>query len=257
MGILLTARWDPGEQISEFADKLFQHILGTEYKGMYILVKESYQGLFAYLNQELSSASRQIGLGPKLWNNSAYSLMETVAKNVCIPIAGAFITVVLCWELIHLVQESNSMNTVKPEKLFLILLKFGLCLFVCAYSFKIVMGFCDLGVWAVRQLRATTQTFISMEAPSMESIGLREELSKYEFVDLLRMTGYLILINLAKLGVWVCSLLVYVRVMIWFVEYLIYASVASIPYSTWINKEWSQVGMKSHQLFWENSSSTQ
>lgn len=230
-------------QISEFADKLLQYILGAEYKGMYTCVEESFQGLFDSLNQELSSASRQIGLGPRLWNSSAYSLMETVAESVCIPIAAAFITVIFCWELIHLVQEKNSMQDVKPERLLLVLMKFALCLMVCAYSFKIVMGFCDLGIWAVRQLRTMTQTAVSMDAPSMEDMGLSAELTRYEFVDILRMLGYLILINLAKLGVLVCGVIVYIRVMLWFVEYLIYASVSPIPYSTWVNREWSQVGM--------------
>lgn len=242
MGILLTARWNPVDQISEFADKLLQHLLGAEYKGMYICVEESFQGLFDSLNQELSSASQQIAEGPKLWNSSAYSLMESVAENVCIPIAAAFITVIFCWELIHLVQEKNSMQDVKPERLLIVLMKFALCLIVCAYSFKIVMGFCDLGIWAVKQLRTMTQTSISMDAPSMEDI-VPAELDRYEFVDLLRMAGYLILINLAKFGVWICGIIVYIRVMMWFVEFLIYASVSPIPYSTWVNREWSQVGM--------------
>lgn len=232
-----------GDQVSEFADKLFQHILEREYQGSYILVEESYQGLFDILNQELSSASRQIGSGPKMWNNSAYSLMEMVAENVCIPIAGAFITIIFCWELLHLVQDSNAMQNVKPERLMFVLMKFCLCFIVCVHSFKIVMAFCDLGVWATKELKTTAQTFISMEAPSVEDIGLKAELERYEVADLLRITGYLIFINLAKVGVWICSLLVYVRIMIWFVEYLIYASISPIPYSTWINKEWAQVGM--------------
>lgn len=240
MGILLTA--DMNNPVGEFVDKLLQHLLGAEYKGMYICVEENFQGLFDSLNQELSSASQQIAEGPKLWNSSAYSLMESVAENVCIPIAAAFITVIFCWELIHLMQEKNSMQDVKPEKLLLVLMKFALCLIVCANSFKIVMGFCDLGIWAVSQLRTMTQTSISMVAPSMEDI-VPAELDRYEFVDLLRMAGYLILINLAKFGVWICGIIVYIRVMLWFVEFLIYASVSPIPYSTWVNREWSQVGM--------------
>lgn len=240
MGIILSA--DTGNPISEFADKLFQHILGSEYQGSYILVEKSFQGLFDSLNQELSSASRQIGLGPRLWNSSAYSLMEMVAENVCIPIAGAFITIIFCWELLHLMQDSNAMQNVKPERLMFVLMKFCLCFIVCIHSFEIVMGLCDIGIWATKQISQTSVS-VNMEAPSMEAIGLPAELPRYEFVDLLRMTGYLILINLAKVGVWICSLLVYVRIMIWFVEYLIYASVSPIPYSTWMNREWSQVGM--------------
>lgn len=241
MGILLTA--DMNNPIGEFVDKLLQYLLEAEYKGMYICVEESFQGLFTSLNQELTSASQQIAEGPEQWNGSAYGLMESVAENVCIPIAAAFITVIFCWELIHLVQEKNSMQDVKPERLLIVLMKFALCLFVCANSFKIVTGIFDIGIWATRQLRAMTQTAVSMDAPSMADIELSAELTRYEFVDLLRMVGYLILINLAKFGVWICGIIVYIRVMMWFVEFLIYASVSPIPYSTWVNREWSQVGM--------------
>ena len=137
---------------SEFAGELLQWIGKTLYTGLYASTEESLQGLFDSLNGALSSASRQITKGPKLWNDSAYSTVQGIAENVCIPIAAVFITVVFCWELIHLVQESNNMNMVKPERLLIVLLKFGLCLFVCAYSFKLVMGICDLGMWAGRHL---------------------------------------------------------------------------------------------------------
>lgn len=232
------------EQVSEFADKLIQMIMKTVYSGLYLSVAESLQGLFDSLNEDLSSASRQITKGPKLWNGSAYSTVQGIAENVCIPIAAVFITVVFCWELIHLVQESNNMNMVKPERLLIVLLKFGLCLFVCAYSFKLVMGICDLGMWAARHLRMETQSSVSIDvSPTLDDLGLSAELNRYEPIDLLRMFGYFVMLKITKLGVWVCGIVVYIRVMLWFVEYLIYASVAPIPYSTWMSKEWSQVGM--------------
>lgn len=230
---------------SEFADKLVQWILKTVYAGLYKSVEDSLQGLFDSLNHELSSASLQITTGPRLWNGSAYSTVQSVAENVCIPIAAAFITVIFCWEMIHLVQEKNSMQDVKPERLLIVLMKFALCLMVCAYSFKIVMGFCDIGMWAARQL---TQTSVSIDmTPTMADLGL-EENPPDDTVELLlelllELLGYKIILFLAKFGIWICGTLVYIRVMIWFVEFLIYASVAPIPYSTWVNKEWSQMGM--------------
>lgn len=237
------------DAISEFAEKGIRWIFETVYKGLYGIVEKSMQGLFDSLNTQFHSASLQITKGPRLWNSSAYSTVQAVAENVCIPIAGAFITVIFCWELIHLVQEKNSMQDVKPEKLLIILLKFGLCLMVCAYSFRIVMGFCDIGMWAARQLRLITKTTVSIEmAPALEDLGLEPDPGVYTDLiqllgQLIELAGYQIMLVLAKFGVWICGIIVYVRVMIWFVEFLIYASMAPIPYSTWVNREWSQVGM--------------
>ena len=168
--------------------------------------------------------------------------MQSISENVCIPIAAAFITVVFCWELIHLVQESNSMQNIQPERLMIVLIKFALCLVVCAYSFKIVMSFCDIGTWAARKLRAETQTSVSIAmAPSMDELGLPAD--EYTLENLMELAGYKVTLVIASFGIWICGILVYIRVMLWFVEYLIYASPAPIPYSTWMNKEWSQMGM--------------
>lgn len=231
-----------GQAVSEFWDKLLQLIIKSVYTALYQSVGESLQGLFDSLNRELSHASRQITRGPKLWNESAYGLMQDISENVCIPIAAVFITVIFCWELIHLVQESNSMQNIQPERLMLVLIKFALCLVVCAYSFRIVMGFCDLGTWAARQLREMTQTSVSISmAPSLADLGLPED--EYTLENLMKLAGYKVTLVLASFGIWICGILVYIRVMLWFVEYLLYASTAPIPFSTWMNKEWSQTGM--------------
>ena len=77
----------------------------------------------------------------------------------------------------------------------------------------------------------------------MSDLGVEEKPNTYTLGDTAELGGYWITLNLAKVGVWVCGILVYIRTMMWFVECLIYASAAPIPYSTWINKEWSQMGM--------------
>lgn len=232
------------DAISEFAEKLVQWILKTLYNGLYRSVENSLEGLFDSLQQEITKASINITSGPKLWNSSAYSTMQTVAESVCIPIAGAFITLIFCWELIHLVMDSNAMQNVKPDKLMFILIKFCLCLIACARSFQIVMAFCDLGIWAASQLRTTTQTNLTF-TPTLAELGISNPPpgEEYTLELILELAGYKIILSLAKIAVLICGILVYIRVMLWFVEFLLYASMAPIPYSTWMNKEWSQVGM--------------
>lgn len=228
---------------SEFAGELLQWIGKTLYTGLYASTEESLQGLFDSLNGALSSASRQITKGPKLWNDSAYSTVQGIAENVCIPIAAVFITVVFCWELIHLVQESNSMHNIPPERLMIVLLKFALCLVVCAYSFKIVMSFCDLGIWASAKLGGHTSTSLWNFQLTLEDMGIDPTPEKITFSAVMELAGYKVMLAIGTVGIWICGAIVYVRVMLWFIELLLYASPAPIPYSTWMNKEWSQMGM--------------
>ncbi len=226
---------------SEFFDSLLQLILKSIYDPLYKSLEKSFNDIFSILNYEVSKTSGRIIGGPAAWNQSAYSIIQSIAEDVCIPIAAAFITVIFCWELIHLVQESNSMQNVSQEKIFLVLMKFALCMFVCAYSFKIVMGFYDIGAMAAKQV--TGRTSIQFSGIELEDLGLIATPTEYTVGMLMQLAGYKIILFVGKLGIMICSMLIYIRSMFWFVEFLLYASVAPIPYSTWVNKEWGQVGM--------------
>lgn len=228
--------------VSEFFNKLLQQILKAVYDPLYESVQNSFDGLFRMLNDEVSKASANIRIGPKQWDSQAFATVEGISETVCIPIAAAFITVIFCWELIHLVQEGNSMGSARPDKIMMVLLKFGLCLLVCAKSFDIIMGFYDIGAWAATQLGSVASSDIQEFNVELDEI-LDPAPEEYTVGILMKLCGYKIILFVGKIGIAVCGAIVYVKVMLWFMEILLYASVAPIPYSTWVNKEWSQVGM--------------
>ena len=227
--------------VSEFFHNLMQMILKSIYDPLYESLQQSFNDMFSILNYEVSKTAGRIIGGPAAWNQSAYNLMQTISESVCIPIAGAFITVIFCWELIHLVQESNSMQNVSQEKIILVLMKFALCMFVCAHSFKIVMSFYDVGATASKWLQGGIS--IQFTDIKLEDLGLIESPAEYTVGMLMQLAGYKIILAIGKIGIIICSALIYIRVMFWFIEFLLYASVAPIPYSTWVNKEWGQIGM--------------
>ncbi len=229
--------------VSEFVDKVVQSIWKIFYAGLYESTRKSLEGLFDSLNQEVDKATNLISAGPKNWNDTAYSLMQNVSENVCIPLAAAFITVIFCWEIIHLVQESNSMQNIQPERLMLVLMKFALCLIVCTYSFQIVMAFCDLGIWASENLGGLTGDSVGEFKLTLEDLGIDPSPERITLAAVMELGGYKVMLAIGTVGIWICGVLVYVRVMLWFIELLLYASTAPIPYSTWMNREWSQMGM--------------
>lgn len=228
-----------GVDLSEFGDKLIKMVLKALYDGMYAAVEKQFNGLFDSLNHQIGKAASDIMNGPKEWNSGAFGTVQSVAETVCIPIAASFITVIFCWELIHMMQESNSMNEVKPDKIMLTLMKFALCLFVCAKSFDIVMGFYDVGAWAASKISGSTVEQFGVNLGDF----LPKEPDEYTVLMIFDLAGYWLIIGIGRVVIFICSALVYIRVVLWFLEFLMYAAAAPIPYSTWINKEWSQVGM--------------
>ena len=228
--------------VSEFFDNIWQNVLKKLYDALYDSVQGSFDALFDILNNEVAKASTNITGGVKGWNSTAFDLVRTISETVCIPLAASLITIIFCWELIHLIQENNNMGNVKPDRIMLEFLKFGLCLFVCAKSFDIIMAFFDLGAWASGQLGKLTSSELSQFNVELSDI-LDPEPEVYELGDIMSLCGYKIILFVGKIGIAVCGMIVYIRVMLWFLEILLYAGAAPIPYSTWANKEWSQVGM--------------
>ncbi len=66
---------------------------------------------------------------------------------------------------------------------------------------------------------------------------------EYDAEMIFELMGDMILLFIGNIAILICSAIMYVRVVMWFLEFLIYVSAASIPNATWMNREWSQVGM--------------
>lgn len=226
---------------SEFIDNLLQSIWKAMYDGLYSCTEKVFSKIQTVLDSGILRARNILDQTPDEWNATAFNFIKGAAESAAIPIAGCIITFVFCWQLISMVQESNQMHNIKPETILLLLLKLGICLLVCAKSFDIVCGLFDLGHWATEHI------------PFMNTGGsgsiiefsklVPEELNKYGFGDVMEMLVNLIFTVIAEVLVYVLNVVMIIRVSIWYLELLIYASAAPIPFATFTNKEWGQVGM--------------
>lgn len=229
----------------DWAHEISQAILGGIYDGVYDMCAALFNVLFDTFDEQIVWAQNELTTPIDSWNTMAYYFIkEIVCKNVCIPIAAAFITLIFCMELVHILQDSNQMNNIKPQNVIFIFLKFAVCAIICSKSFTIVMGFYKIGLEATKELgnRSITSTGALSGRLKLEDI-LPATPSEYTFGLVLMIVGDLLLILIAIVIVWILSAIIYVRVMLWFLEFLIYASAAPIPFSTFNNKDWSQVGM--------------
>lgn len=224
-----------------FAHDLMQNVLESIYDGLYEGCEGVYNGLFTYMNKKIDWAATELTTTPQNWNPDAFDLVKNISQNACIPIAGCIVVFIFCWELIRMTQESNRMNNIKPDALLMLFLKTGLCLIACSKSFEIVMGFYEIGAFATSKLSTT----INYQLGTSMSIAdiMPPVTGDYTFGMIFEMVTYYIVLWIARLVVLICSSVIYIRIMLWFLELLIYASAAPIPYATFGNKEWGQIGM--------------
>lgn len=226
--------------ISEYFDNLMQKVLKDMYDNMYVKCESSFNGIFDTLNDMMGKSTNILKSSPESYNSAAFGTVKNISDSAFLPIAAMFATVVFCWELVHLVQESNNMQSITPQKVFLPLMKLCLCLVVCSKAFDIIMAFFEVGGRVTTAITGSTPTF----GAGVSFSGLAPAtLSTYSFGDVMDLVGYLLVINAVKISILAIAVLIYCRCIMWFMEIYVTASAAAIPYSTWMNKEWSQVGM--------------
>lgn len=221
--------------------EFFANLIKSAYQGLYNATNYFFTGMTETMNRGIIEASTVVTANPQNWNATAFSFVQGVAENAFIPVAACILTFIFCLEVIHLVQESNQLHNIKPETMLLLMLKLGICLFVCSKSFTIVNGFFDVASEVSAKIG---EAAIEEEGPSstLEKLGVFEELSEYSLGDVFKMLGNLLFTMIAQVIICALTVAIMLKVNLWYLELLVYASAAPIPFSTFINKEWGQVG---------------
>ena len=67
-------------------------------------------GRFDSVNQKGGEIANEVGKTPGNWNSGVFSIIQNLAENVVIPIAGLILTFVLCYELISMIIEKNNLH---------------------------------------------------------------------------------------------------------------------------------------------------
>lgn len=227
---------------SEFAHKLGQSVLKAMYDGLYKVCAKLFDGMFAILDGRIVESSQMLQQTPEAWNSAAYNTVKSIAENAFVPMAGVFIACILVWELVHLLQESNQMGGQIFEKLIVLLFSCVICVYLCSHSFDIVMYFFELGANVTGEIAHTSWSESFDRGLSLEDF-LPSIQDEYDAGMIFELMGDMILLFIGNIAILICSAIMYVRVVMWFLEFLIYVSAASIPNATWMNREWSQVGM--------------
>lgn len=230
----------PADAVGEFLDNLIERICRALYDGMYEEADKQFQGMFDSLNGMITDSTAYITQSPQEWSPTAFSFIKGIAENVCIPIAGCMVTFVFCLELMRMVQDDNQMHAITPEKMLLTLMKLGMFLLIAGKSFDIVMGIYDIGSWAAERVNPGA-------AGATGSINLDDILKPpadgtYDFGAVFTMLTNMLLIILARAVVYILAAAIFIKTNLWYLELLIYTSAAPIPMSTFMNREWGQVG---------------
>ena len=84
-------------------------------KGMLVDgIMNNLTGMFDAVNQQVSDVASQVGNTPQNFSPGVFSMIRNISESVIIPIAGLFLTFIACYELIQLISNTTTLQTLRP-----------------------------------------------------------------------------------------------------------------------------------------------
>ena len=201
-------------------------------------IMASFSTMFGEVNNQVQDIAVQVGTTPAGWNAGVFAMIRTLSETVILPIAGMILTFVLCYELIQLIIEKNNLVDFDTFNIFKWIFKTFIAVFILTNTFNIVMGVFDVAQHVVNSSAGLITGGLSLGNNVMMD-AIRARLDAMEIGELL---GLFFEVQVVRLGMLIMSVVIMIIVWGRMLEIYLVVSIAPIPLSTMVNREWGQIG---------------
>ena len=196
----------------------------------------NFLGMFYDVNMRVGEIAGQVGQTPQGWNAAVFGLIQTLSETVVIPVAGMIMTFIVCYELITMVIEKNNMHDMDTFIIFKWIFKTLCAVFILTNTFDIVMFVFGLAQNVIDNSAGVIGSNLNMDIALTD---LEAQLEAMETGALLGLYLESMILSLAMSAMSICIfLIIYGRM----IEIYITISIAPIPMSTMINREYGGIG---------------
>lgn len=195
-------------------------------------------GLFSTVNTKVGEIASDVGATPQAWNSGIFNMLQSLSETVIVPIAGAILALVMCYELIQMITEKNNMHDFDSSMFFRWMFKSAFAILIVTNTWNIVMGIFDATQAVVNQSAGVIigETSINFETllPDLES-----QLDAMSIGSLLGLWFQTLVVGLTMHILSICIFLVTYGRMI---EIYAVTALGPIPLATMGNSEWRGMG---------------
>ena len=195
-------------------------------------------GLYDTINAEVNSIAGNVGQTPGEFNPGVFTMIRTLSETAVIPVAGMILTFVLCYELIQLIIEKNNMAEFDTFNIYKWVFKSFCAVFILTHTFDIVMGVFGLAQGVINTSSGVITGSLEVNADAALAT-LEAQLQTMGIWELLGLWLETWLINIA---LWALTITIFVIIYGRMIEIYLVVSVAPIPLSTMVNREYGQIG---------------
>lgn len=195
-------------------------------------------GLFDTVNTKVGEIAADVGATPQGWNSGVFNMLRNLSETVIVPIAGAILALIMCYELIQLIAERNNMHDMDSWMLFRWVFKSAAAIILVSNTWNIVMAVFDITQSVVNQSAGVIIGNTSIDITSVVT-DLDTRLSAMDIGGLLGLWFQSLFVGLTMNILSICIMLVVYGRMI---EIYLVTSLGPIPLATIGNSEWRCMG---------------
>lgn len=218
-------------------DSIFQQI--TEWLKEVIIsaIMGNLSGMFESVNTQVGEIATSVGMTPANFSPEVFAMVRNVSESVIIPIAGLILTFIACYELIQMIIDHNNLANFETWIFFKWVFKTFMAVMLITNTFNITMAVFDVAQHVVNSSAGIIAGDTAIDTTALEQ--LEETLNGMELGPLigLLMQSFVIQFTMSALAI-VIFVIVYGRM----IEIYLMVSLAPIPFSTFGNREQSQIG---------------
>lgn len=202
------------------------------------MIMSNLETMYMDVNEKTGIIAAEVGKTPQAWNGNIFHMIRDLSDTVMMPIAGMVITFVLCYELISMLTEKNSMHEIDTWMFFKYFVKMWVAVYVVSHTFDITMAVFDVGQHIVSAASGVISGDTAVDTGRMIELflGQAEDMGIAE-LSVLVLESFIVSFGMKILSAFIVVIL-YVRM----VEIYLYISVAPVTFSTFGNREWGQIG---------------
>ena len=194
-------------------------------------------GLFDSVNQQVGDIGTQVAMTPAEFSPGVFAMIRNISESVIIPIAGIILTFIVCYELIQMIIDHNNLANFETWIFFKWIFKTFLAVMLITNTFNITMAIFDVANHVINASGGIISGDTAIDATKLKV--MEETLMKMDLGPLLGLylQSFVVQITMMALSV-IIFVIVYGRM----IEIYLLTSLAPIPFSTFGNREQSQVG---------------
>lgn len=218
-------------------DSILQQITEWLKEMLVSAIMGNLSGMFESVNNQVGEIATSVGKTPASFSPEVFTMVRNISESVIIPIAGLILTFIACYELIQMIIDHNNLSNFETWIFFRWVFKTFVAVMLITNTFNITMAVFDVAQHVVNASAGIISGDTAIDASALEA--MEDTLMAMDLGPLLGLflQSFIVQVTMAALAI-VIFIIVYGRM----IEIYLAVSLAPIPFSTFGNREQSNIG---------------